>query len=87
MTIGEIMDKSKAEGIEEGRKEGRLEGTEEGKKLGRIQSLLEILGELGEVSAELEAQIYQADLPTLQTWLKLAVKAGSLESFLSHIKQ
>lgn len=91
MTIGEIMDMSKAEGIEEGRRTGReeglAEGTEKGKKLGRIQSLLEILSELGDISPKLEEEIYQADLPTLQAWLKLAMKSESVDAFALHTKQ
>lgn len=74
MTIGEIMDMSRAEGKKEGRAEGLAEG------------IIEILSELGNVPKQLQEQIYQADLPTLQAWLKLAVKAESLEAFISDVR-
>ncbi len=54
-----------------------------GKAEGKAEDILEILGELGEVSVELKEQILnQTDLKILKGWVKLAAKADSLEQFI-----
>lgn len=60
------------------RDEGRMEGRTEG----RVETILDILGELGEVSAALEEQIAaQEDCEVLRKWAKLAAKSESVEAF------
>ena len=66
MTIGEMLDASKAEG----------------EIIGRINSLLEILSEFGEIPEEIKKQFYEADEDTLKCWIKLAAKSSSLVEFM-----
>ena len=69
MTIGEMMDRSKAEG----------------ERLGRIKSLFNILEDFGEVPKELQMQIENADEAMLIKWTKLAARAESMQEFLELI--
>ena len=66
MTIGEMLDASKAEG----------------EKIGRINSLLEILCDFGEIPEEIKKQFYEADEDTLKCWIKLAARSNSLVEFV-----
>lgn len=69
----------KAEGIAEGMEKGRLEG--------RHETLLQFLGELGQVPENLKEQILkQTDEKTLENWIKLAVTSESLETFIQAIQ-
>jgi len=74
---------ARAEGRAEGRTEGIMEGRTEGILLGKIQSLLDVLAELGELPIEVREKIEtETDKEKLQMWLKLAVRAESIEDFL-----
>lgn len=54
--------------------------------LGRAQALLDILGELGDISTELQEKIKtETDEEKLKMWLKMAVKAESIEELLKII--
>jgi len=49
---------------------------------GKADSVIELLSELGEVSKELSDKVYaQKDLDILKSWLKLAAKTDSIDSF------
>lgn len=62
--------------------EGKTEGIAEG----RIKSILELLEDFAPVPAELTAFISnEKDPATLQSWLKKASRAGSLEEFMDSI--
>lgn len=51
---------------------------------GKIESIFELLQEIGEVPEDLRKQIEsQTDLETLSQWLKLAAKSASIEEFIS----
>ena len=94
MTLGEWMDQMKEEEIAEaraeakaeGRAEGRAEGKAEGERLGRIKTLLDILLDLGVIPTALEACLYELEEETLKKWIKVAVRAESLEEFLKTIE-
>ena len=69
----------------EGRLEGRLEGRAEGKLKGKLELLLENLGSL---PAELSARIEnETDTNILESWLKAAKEAESMEAFIEGMRQ
>jgi len=66
--------------IEDGRQEGRAEGRAEG----RSESILELLGDLGSIPAELSMKIRKEEnIEVLQKWLKLAARVDNIQQFLS----
>lgn len=65
-----------------GKEEGILVGREEGKLNGKAEDILDLLSELGEISADLRKKIMsQKDITILQRWLKLAAKVDSIIQF------
>jgi len=65
-------------GIEQGMKQGLLAG--------KIESILEILGELGPVPEALKLRIQeQTDPEVLARWLKAALKSDSIKAFAEKI--
>ncbi len=82
MILTELLKDEYSEGMLLGREEGILVGREEGKLDGKVEDILDLLSELGEVSADLREQIMlQKDTVILQRWLKLAAKAESIIQF------
>ena len=78
MKFFELEERTLQKGIRQGKVEGRAEGKAEGK----AEDILDILCELGKVSPDLRKQICsQKDDSILRTWLKLAVKAESIQDF------
>ena len=75
MTIGEMMDMSKAEGMAEGERSGLCEG------------LIGILEDFGTLPEELQDSMAHADKDTLKCWLKLAAKAESIQEFMEQINK
>ena len=80
----------KAEGMREGEAAGMLkgkaagirEGEAAGIQKGKIDSLLEILQELGDIPEALQNRIRsEKDLQVLTSWLKAAARADSVEEF------
>lgn len=72
----------KAEGMREGEAAGIREGEAVGKLKGKIDSLLEILQELGDVPEALQTRIKsEKDLQVLTSWLKAVARADSVEEF------
>ena len=68
-----------AKGIAEGRVEGRAEGRVEGK----AESVLEVLELYEQVPEYVKKRISEEkDFEILSAWLKEAVRAGSIETFL-----
>ena len=62
--------------------QGREEGREEGKAEGKAEVIIDFLNDIGELPDSLENLIMkQTDAQTLQKWLKLAARAGSIEEF------
>ena len=54
---------------------------------GKAEAILELLGELGDVSEELKTLIFaQQDLEVLGHWLKLAARAENVQEFAEKIK-
>ena len=67
-------------------KEERSEGREEGRIVGRIDSILELLEDLGNIPPELREKIEeQEDFAVLKVWTKLAAKAESIEQFMKQM--
>ncbi|MDE6016720.1 MAG: hypothetical protein K2H41_13705, partial [Acetatifactor sp.] len=65
----------------------RREGIAEGITRGKIDSILDILGDLGDIPSSLKEQITtQEDETILRAWVKLAAKAESIEEFLSSLE-
>lgn len=59
---------------------------EDGKISGKIDSIFELLGDLGTIPDELKNTIRrESDLLTLTKWLKLAAKSDSIDSFISQM--
>ena len=72
--------------LDEKYREGKTEGLTEGLTKGRIESILELLEDFDPVPAELTAFISnEKNSDTLQSWLKKASRAGSLEKFMDSI--
>ena len=70
------------EGYAEGVSDGISQGICIGKVQGIAESILELLGDLGDVSMELrEAIITEKEVQRLKQWHKLAARAGSIEEF------
>lgn len=60
---------------------------EDGKAEGKAEAILEILGELGKIPAALNRTVLeQQDLNILREWLKLAVRAETVEEFAAKIR-
>lgn len=69
---------------EEEREEGIAEGIQQGLLRGKIESILDFLGDLGEIPDSLRTQILAETQPdTLKKWLKLAAKSASIEQFIN----
>lgn len=67
-------------------KDERDAGREEGLLLGKIESIFELLEELGEISDEVREKIMtETNLEVLSKWHKLAAKAKSMEQFLKEM--
>ena len=82
----EAMEKGMAEGIEKGRAEGIEKGMAEGIVAGKAEDILMLLSELGTISEELEEKISsEKDIEVLKRWLKIAVKAETIEEFQEKI--
>ncbi|MDE7254015.1 MAG: hypothetical protein K2O32_13890, partial [Acetatifactor sp.] len=65
----------------------RREGFDEGINKGKIDSILDLLGDLGDIPSSLKERITaQEDETILRAWLKLAAKAESIEEFLAAIE-
>ena len=66
----------------EGKAEGILEGEAKGILKGEATAILMLLEEIGEVFDELQQVIMnENDMEVLNTWLKLAAKAETIEDF------
>lgn len=52
----------------------------------KVQDILELLEDYGEIPDVLEQKLTQASPETLKTYLKLAAKADSIESFMAAIE-
>ena len=64
--------------VQETRRKSRAEGMAEGRAL----SVLSLLEDAGPVSEELRGRILEeTDQETLERWLKLAARTGSIEDF------
>lgn len=58
------------------------QGREEGREEGKAEAIIDFLNDIGELPDSLENLIMkQTDAQTLQKWLKLAARAGSIEEF------
>lgn len=62
------------------------QGREEGRAQGKAESIIDFLNDIGELPDSLKNLIMeQTDAQTLQKWLKLAARAGSIEEFENSI--
>ena len=58
------------------------QGREEDREEGKAEAIIDFLNDIGELPDSLENLIMkQTDAQTLQKWLKLAARAGSIEEF------
>ncbi len=65
-----------------GRKEGRIKGQLEG----RAESILEVLEEYGTIPLEIRQRILaERKVEQLKEWLKLSIKAASVEQFVKEM--
>ena len=73
-----LFENFEAYDVQETRRISRAEGRAEGK----AESILELLEEIGPVTADVKERIMQEKDPErLRTWLKAAARAGSVEQF------
>lgn len=64
----------------------REEGWEDGRHTERIETILDFLSDLGDISKDLHKVIInQQDFNVLKHWVKLAAKANSIEEFQNQI--
>lgn len=74
-----------AEGKAEGLAEGKLEGMAVGKLKGKLETVLEDFGALpAELSSRIESE---TDMGILESWLKAAREAESMEEFIEGVRQ
>lgn len=70
------------------KEDGRAEGHSKGLAEGKAESVLSFLAEYGEIPAILKEEILtQTDPETLERWLKLAARAGSIAAFVSSYRE
>ena len=82
MQKAEGMREGEAAGMLKGKAAGIREGEAAGIQKGKIDSLLEILQELGDIPEALQNRIRsEKDLQVLTSWLKAAARADSVEEF------
>lgn len=61
----------------------RLEAKDEGKIEGKIDAIVDVIEEYGEFPENLKAKMYlETQLEKINDWIKLAVKASSIEDFI-----
>ncbi len=78
--------KGEAIGLAKGEAEGRAKGEAEGRAEGTRNSLIILLREIDTIPDSLIERINQeSDLETLNSWLKLAAKSNSINSFLENM--
>lgn len=84
MYFEELLEERQKEGKAEGRAEGRAEGKAEAKQ----EALLLILSQKGKVSPKLTQCIQkQRKLEILDSWMKLALQAESIQSFEAQVEK
>jgi len=80
MTLGYYFDQEREEGRIEGREEGRIES--------RIEDILELLEDLGPVSADIRDRLYEInDTDDLKRLHKLAAKSENMAAFINALPQ
>lgn len=73
--------------LEERQKDGKAEGMAEGKAEAKQEALLLILSQKGNVSSKLKECIQnQRELEVLDSWMKLALQAESVQGFEEQIE-
>lgn len=66
-----------------GEKRGEIKGEKRGEIKGKAESVLEVLELYGQVTEYVKKRILaENDIKILSAWLKEAVRAGSMETFL-----
>lgn len=74
--------------LEEGEVRGRQIGEQLGEARGKVECILTVLSEKGEVPDSIREQVcVQQDSKTLMVWLKLALKADTVEEFRQGINE
>jgi flagellar biosynthesis/type III secretory pathway protein FliH len=82
MTWEMKLDERWEQGMAQGVKQGMAQGVKQGMAQGKIDSIINLLDEVGEVSETLVEYLnQQSDMDTLAKWLKLAARADSVEEF------
>ena len=75
------------EEFEEGHSQGLSQGLSQGILRGKMESIIELLKDLGEIPEELQTKIMsEKDLEVINCWFKLAAKANSIEEFQEKIQ-
>ena len=91
MTWDEWVEREVQAGLEEAVKEaveGAIkEAVEDTKKQANREVLLDILSDKGEVPAEIQSCINEADLASLKQWARIAAKVDSIEAFADEIQK
>jgi flagellar biosynthesis/type III secretory pathway protein FliH len=82
MKLDERWEQGMAQGMAQGVKQGMAQGVKQGMAQGKVDSIINLLDEVGEVSETLVEYLnQQSDMDTLAKWLKLAARADSVEEF------
>lgn len=76
------LEKGRAEGRAEGRTEGRAEGRMEGEAKSLVRLLEKRFGALPE---PLRAQVFEADVPSLDAWLDRVFDAPDLHAVFAEL--
>lgn len=82
MRFEEFIAFERADAAKQAAQQATLEATHTTK----VQDILELLEDYGEVPDALEQKLAQASPETLKTYLKLAAKADSIETFMATIE-
>ena len=77
-----LFENFEAYDVQETRRISRAEGKNEGRAEGKAESILELLEEIGPVTADVKERIMrEKDPEQLRMWLKAAARAESVEQF------
>ena len=90
MTIGNWLDRERAEERAEGREEGRAEGREEGRKEGREEATRNTLSNIlsskfSTIPEVISGKLQSATSEDLNKWIILAATSNSLDEFLAKL--
>ena len=88
MLLEELIREEREDAKAEGKAEGKIEGKVEGRTEGIVESIFLFLKDIGEIPESLRIRIREERRPeVLQSYLKKAASAKTIDEFLKSIEQ